>query len=574
MPFRSSQFSSNSRALLAALSKALAIIEFDPRGNILAANENFCNAMGYDLQEIVGKHHRMFVDPHYAQTRDYADFWGKLGRGEFDAREYQRFAKGGRSVWIQACYIPVMSGNRVQKVVKVATDITNEKLKAAENASKLDPIFREQAVIEFNVEGDILTANDNFLRTVGYSLEEVRGRHHRMFVDQTYANSSDYREFWPKLGRGEFVSGEFKRVGKSGNEIWLQASYNPIFDPNGKVTKVVKFASDITGRIHAVNEVGAALARLAKGDLEQRIETPFDPALESLRADFNQSLDALQPAMARVRGNAESIRAGADHILASSQDLSRRTEQQAGSLEETAAALDQITATVRRTAEGAKHAREVVGNAKADAEQSGEVVREAVAAMDAIEKSSGQISQIIGVIDEIAFQTNLLALNAGVEAARAGDAGRGFAVVASEVRALAQRSAEAAKEIKTLISTSTTQVERGATLVGQAGKVLERIVEKVADTNRIINDIAASAQEQSTGLDQINIAVNQMDEMTQKNAAMVQESGVAVNQLARQSEDLTGVIAGFRIGDEVRQAYRAVSSNVKRPALRAAAGGR
>jgi methyl-accepting chemotaxis protein len=539
------------KAVLDAVSRSLAIIEFDPRGNILMANKNFCDTMGYEPREIIGKHHSIFVDAQYAQSLEYAQFWAKLGRGEFDAREYRRIAKGGREVWIQASYNPVVSKGRVLKVIKFATDITQEKVKAAENASKLDPISREQAVIEFTLKGEIVTANENFLKTMGYRLEEIQGRHHRMFVESHFAESPEYREFWAKLNRGEFIAGEFERVARGGDRVWLQASYNPIFDMNGKVTKVVKFAADISDRVRAVKEIGDGLARLADGDLETRIEKQFTPSLERLRKDFNHSLDVLQPTMQKVSRSSEAIRGGTEEIRSSSEDLSRRTEQQAASLEQTAAALDEITVTVRRTADGAKHANEVVGAARAEAQQSGEVMRDAVAAMGEIEKSSAQIGQIIGVIDEIAFQTNLLALNAGVEAARAGEAGRGFAVVASEVRALAQRSAQAAKEIKALISTSTAHVERGAGLVGEAGKVLERIVAKVGDINGIVSDIAASAQEQSVGLGQVNTAVNQMDQMTQNNAAMVEEATAATHLLAQETEELTGMIGRFRIGLDV-----------------------
>ena len=246
---------------------------------------------------------------------------------------------------------------------------------------------------------------------------------------------------------------------------------------------------------------------------------------------------------------AQGVRSGAEEITQASDDLSRRTEQQAASLEETAAALDQITATVRHTAEGASEARNTVSAAKADAERSGAVVREAVQAMGGIETSSKQIGHIIGVIDEIAFQTNLLALNAGVEAARAGDAGRGFAVVATEVRALAQRSAEAAKEIKALISASGQQVEAGVKLVGETGKALERIVAQVAQLNRLVADIAASAQEQATGLHEVNTAVNQMDQVTQQNAAMVEESTAASHGLSGEAKELARLVGQFNLGD-------------------------
>jgi len=303
-----------------------------------------------------------------------------------------------------------------------------------------------------------------------------------------------------------------------------------------------------------VEGLATGLERLAGGTLTFRLTDAFPTHYEKLRADFNRAMDTLQDTMREVATNATAVRSGAGEISQASDDLSRRTEQQAASLEETAAALDQITATVRKTAEGAAQSRESVGAAKADAERSGIVVRDAVSAMSEIENSSQQISQIIGVIDEIAFQTNLLALNAGVEAARAGDAGKGFAVVASEVRALAQRSAEAAKEIKTLISASSQQVERGVGLVGETGKVLERILTQVTSINGAVTEIAASAQEQATGLQQVNTAVNQMDQVTQQNAAMVEQATAASHALSAESEALSRLIARFELGGGVAKA--------------------
>jgi methyl-accepting chemotaxis protein len=297
-----------------------------------------------------------------------------------------------------------------------------------------------------------------------------------------------------------------------------------------------------------VENLAGALTALSDGDLTCDIDQPFAAEYERLRMDFNKAVGNLRTTVGTIVSNTRAIRSGTGEIAAASDDLSRRTEQQAASLEETAAALDEITATVKKTAEGAKTAQDVVATATADAEHSETVVRDAVTAMGAIEKSAKEISQIIGVIDEIAFQTNLLALNAGVEAARAGDAGRGFAVVASEVRALAQRSAGAAKEIKGLISTSTQQVGRGVTLVNDTGKALERILAQVTRINGVVTEIAASAHEQAAGLAQVNIAVNQMDQVTQQNAAMVEQSTAATHSLAQDAAELDTLTAQFKTG--------------------------
>jgi methyl-accepting chemotaxis protein len=296
-----------------------------------------------------------------------------------------------------------------------------------------------------------------------------------------------------------------------------------------------------------VSSLAEGLDRLASGDMTFRIDAAFPGEYLKLRDDFNAAIAQLESALRRIADSTTGIQTGSKEISHAADDLSRRTEQQAAALEQTAAALDQITATVRRTAEGANHARDVVSTAKADATRSGEVVRDAVSAMNQIETSAKQISQIIGVIDEIAFQTNLLALNAGVEAARAGDAGRGFAVVASEVRALAQRSAEAAKEIKALITASTTQVGQGVKLVGETGSALERIVGQVNEINGVVGEIAASAQEEASGLNEVNGAINQMDQVTQQNAAMVEQSTAASHALLQEANELVNLLGAFAI---------------------------
>jgi len=553
-----------------ALHRVQAVIEFHLDGTIVHANDNFLQTLGYTLEEIQGKHHAMFVDAGYAQSREYREFWANLGRGEFEAGQYRRLGKGGREIWIQASYNPVFdSHGRPYKVVKFATDITAQKFQAADFAGQLAAINKSQAVIEFDLEGRILGANENFLAAMGYALDEVRGQHHAMFAEPDYRQSAEYRAFWAKLGRGEYDAGQYKRLGKGGREVWIQASYNPIYDMNGRPFKVVKYATDITAQVRdtlalqqAVAQTREVVAAAQAGDLTGHIATEDKTGpIAELCQGINALVEAMAGIIAQIKLAADTIAVGASEIAEGNSDLSVRTEQQAASLEETAVSMKGLTATVRRTADNARQANQLAGGAVDVAAQGGQVVHEVVSTMSLINDSSRRIVDIIGVIDGIAFQTNILALNAAVEAARAGEHGRGFAVVASEIRSLSQRSAEAAKEIKQLIGDSVEKVDAGTRQVESAGRTMDEIVVSVKRVSDLMADISAAAQQQSEGIEQINQVVEHIDESTQQNAALVEEASAAARSMEEQSTQLLQTVAAFRVRGAVGAA-RPVAANV------------
>ncbi|MBT3134369.1 PAS domain S-box protein [Alteromonas sp. ALT199] len=581
--------------MLDALNNAQAVIEFNADGIVQNANNNFLNALGYSLSEIVGNHHKMFCDTDYTRSQEYTQFWSDLKSGQAQNGEFCRFDKSGKEIWIQATYNPVLDGDgKVIRVVKFATDITASKLKNAYFEGQIEAINKAQAVIEFDLEGKILHANENFTNTVGYHLDEIKGKHHSIFVEDEYKRSVEYGQFWEQLRQGVQFTDEFKRFGKGGKEVWIQASYNPILDQNGRPYRVVKYAIDITGRKQAVSDIKEAMNELVKGNLDCKIEHEFDGEFQELGTSINRFIEDMRRIIGSISGvmtrlsagdltalleeqfegefqvlgdainqfvnemsgtigsiyqAVETINTASTEIATGNSDLSTRTEQQASSLEETASSMEELTGTVKLNAENAEQANSLAAQSCEIASQGGDLIRQVVETMSSINESAQEISDIIGVIDGIAFQTNILALNAAVEAARAGEQGRGFAVVASEVRSLAQRSAEAAKEIKELISDSVSKIDGGNKLVNQSGDTMEEVVTSIKRVNDIMSEIAAASSEQASGIEEVSKAVVQMDEMTQQNAALVEEAAAAAESLQQQSGNLSERVSAFNIGD-------------------------
>lgn len=406
-----------------------------------------------------------------------------------------------------------------------------------------------QAIIQFAPDGTILAANEAFCAALEYSLPEIQGRHHRMFCAPEIANSPAYREFWADLRAGKSFTARFPRQTKSGKEIWIQATYGPAFDAQGKVERIVKIATDVTPLREARNIVLAAMEALKEGQLDRVIPTTGIEEFDAIGEAFNASIAKLADMIAEVRATAVGVQIGSDEIRAASEDLALRNEQQAASVEETAASVGQTVSLTRQASGSANVAQSAIAQTHTRATEGGDVVGRAVAAMGAIEQSAKEIAKITDVIDGIAFQTNLLALNAGVEAARAGEAGKGFAVVANEVRALAQRSADAARDIKALIAKSTAHVGVGVSLVDETGTLLADIVAEVGAVTEKVNEIAETTAAQTSNLEQVNTAVGIIDRMTQQNAAMVEQSTAATRSLSSEAQRLSALVAQFRVSD-------------------------
>jgi methyl-accepting chemotaxis protein len=454
----SSMFNSDAGAVLAALSKSQAVIEFKLDGTIITANENFLKALGYTLEEIKGRHHSMFVEPAYKDSAEYRDFWAKLNRGEFQAAQYRRFGKGGKEIWIEASYNPILGKNgRPYKVVKYATDISVQKAQHADLLGKIEAIGRSQAVIEFELDGTIITANENFLSVLGYRLDEIKGRHHSMFVEPAFKASHEYKQFWEKLGRGEYQAAQYKRIGKGGKEIWIEASYNPILDANGRPCKVVKFATDLTKR----KEQNLTLAR-----------------------DFETGVKAMVQAVA----------ASADNMQTTAQSLAAAAEQTTQQSSTVSAASDELSASVNEIARQITEATKVCNSAVDEARNSERMVGDLVNAGEKI----GNVTQMI---TDIAGQTNLLALNATIEAARAGEAGKGFAVVASEVKSLANQTARATEEIEEQIR----GIQGASQTTASAIQAIGQIISKISEIN---TSISGAVEEQSAATREVSVNIN------------------------------------------------------------------
>ncbi len=641
-------------AIVAALSRTQAVIEFETDGTILTANDNFLQVMGYRLEEVKGRHHSMFVEDSYKHSAEYREFWAKLAHGEYQTAEFKRVGKGGKEVWIQASYTPILDRNgRPTKIVKFATDITAEvakrretamlslvanetdnsviitdanerieyvnpgftkmtgysfeevkgkrpgdvlqgkstsqetkrevreainqrkplyceilnyhkngssywvslamnpvlgadgkldrfisiqsnvtktKEKALESSMQLEAISRALALIEFQMDGTILTANDNFLQVMGYRLEEVKGRHHSMFVEDSYKHSAEYREFWAKLAHGEYQAAQYKRLGKGGKEVWIQASYNPIFDLSGKPFKVVKYATDITEQVKAEQDLRSKVAEIlknvnsaAEGDLRQNIAVKGQDAIGQIGQGLELLLGNLRTGISKMMESSRSVGAASEELNAISQQMAGNAEETATqavvvsdaskqvseNVSVVAASSEEMLASIREISKSANEASRVAKNAVSVAETTNSTIGK-------LGDSSAEIGKVIKVITSIAQQTNLLALNATIEAARAGEAGKGFAVVANEVKELAKETAKATEEIGLKIEAIQRDTKAAVSAIGEISSIINQI-------NDVSSTIASAVEEQT---------------------ATTNEIGRNVTEAAKGTTDITGNIAG------------------------------